>query len=473
MEAFVSRKRRKVSPTPATTHVESPAPEDTESTDFKLAVLASLHPHLDSELLLDYLLAHDGSIEQVTTVLSRLSHPSSSQRRSIATNYQSSLSAFAGIKTASSLTKPLTKKGKTLHLFSPDDIEANTPCSIIHNFLPFGEADALLRELLLEVPLLRKDTFQLFDKTVESPHTSRFYVDSSSEALAQKTEYVYNGNYCPDVAESTPEMLKVSAKVEEAVNLEITRRTREIYPGGKKLMFQSSEPWKPNVSFVNCYDGAKQSVGYHSDHLTYLGPRAVIGSLSLGVAREFRVRRIVPRENASSADAQGQIAIHLPHNSLLVMHAEMQEEWKHSIAPCQTVEPHPLAGNKRLNITYRCYAPYLHPKYTPRCRCNVPTVLRCVQKSTVTRGRYMWMCHRNFTPGKSSCSYFSWAEFDENGKPPWTDGYKGNRNVPLQANEIQSSSQKLVGVPRRHELSASEGAEKDDLGGGTSALSTS
>ena len=38
------------------------------------------------------------------------------------------------------------------------------------------------------------------------------------------------------------------------------------------------------------------SVGYHSDQLTYLGPHAVIGSLSLGVAREFRVRKIVARE---------------------------------------------------------------------------------------------------------------------------------------------------------------------------------
>lgn len=91
------------------------------------------------------------------------------------------------------------------------------------------------------------------------------------------------------------------------------------------------------------------------------GPRAIIGSISLGVAREFRVRRIIPQETDSktktrvSADAEGQIAIHLPHNSLLVMHAEMQEEWKHSIAPAQAIDPHPISGNKRINITYRDY----------------------------------------------------------------------------------------------------------------------
>src|SRR5438045_2000007 len=134
-------------------------------------------------------------------------------------------------------------------------------------------------------------------------------------------------------------MRKISIKVQEAVNLEIQRRIRDFYPDGKKLKYQSPDPWKPNTAFVNCYDGPKENVGYHSDQLTYLGPRAVIGSLSLGVAREFRVRRVVPRDSDgpgaddTRADREGQIAIHLPHNSLLVMHAEMQEEWNHSIHP--------------------------------------------------------------------------------------------------------------------------------------------
>ena len=123
----------------------------------------------------------------------------------------------------------------------------------------------------------------------------------------------------------------------------------------------------------------------------------MIGSLSLGVAREFRVRKIVPQVTAAAADEQGQIAIHLPHNSLLVMHAEMQEEWKHSIAAAQSIDPHPVAGNRRLNVTYRCYREHLHPKFTPRCRCDMPAVLRCVQKRAATRGRYMWMCRSSIT----------------------------------------------------------------------------
>jgi 2OG-Fe(II) oxygenase superfamily len=211
------------------------------------------------------------------------------------------------------------------------------------------------------------------------------------------------------------------------------------------LNFQSPDEWAPNCSFVNCYDGGKEryvsvhgcshdlaevsSVGYHADQLTYLGPRAIIGSLSLGVAREFRVRRVTAKDEEpdslqaqSRADAEGQISIHLPHNSLLVMHAEMQEEWKHSVPPALAVDSHPIAGNKRINITYRCYKEHLHPNFTPRCKCDIPCVLRCVMRKKGNRGRYMWSCHAHYTPGQDGCSFFQWAEFDDDGYPPWASG---------------------------------------------------
>lgn len=162
-------------------------------------------------------------------------------------------------------------------------------------------------------------------------------------------------------------------KVQAAVNQEIATRIKHHYPDGRKLKYQSPDDWLPNAAFVNCYKGGGESVGYHSDHLTYLGPRAVIGSISLGVAREFRVRKIVARDEDDEsergqpranvrADVEGQISIHLPHNSLLVMHAEMQEEWKHSIHPASVIDPHPIAGNKRINITYRHYRESFHPR---------------------------------------------------------------------------------------------------------------
>jgi alkylated DNA repair dioxygenase AlkB len=434
MDAFVSRKRKRLT-SPPTNPVTQ---EDEDSTDLKLAILASLNPACSNDDLLDLLTGCDGSVEMAAAVLSDGRGSSTSPRKkSGSIGLQSSLPFYnagneTGLPKSPKGLKPLTKKGKTVHLFTPADIAANTPCSIIHNFLPTPEATSLLKELLAEAPTFPRATFKLFDNVVRSPHSAGFYVNSLEDQQRQKSDYLYNGSYLSDVRELLPEMKRVSSKVKDAVNQEIAVRIRDHYPGGKKLKYQCPSEWSPNAAFVNCYDGGAESVGYHSDQLSYLGPRAVIGSLSLGVSREFRVRKIVAREeeggaamkgrdasDRSRADEEGQIAIHLPHNSLLVMHAEMQEEWKHSIHPSPKVDPHPVAGNKRINITYRWYRESFHPRYTPRCRCGIATVLKCVQKRRENRGRYMWMCQAGGVPSKQSCGFFEWAEFTEDGEPLW------------------------------------------------------
>ncbi|KAH6644013.1 hypothetical protein C7974DRAFT_12611 [Boeremia exigua] len=461
MDAFVLRKRKRVEapqkPAPplstAFQHVSTPEQEE-ESTDFKLAILASLHPVADEATLLEALLASDGSVEKASTCLTQSTLASPRKRSAnAATGYQSSLSCFRLNPDDSGLSKkPLVKKGKTLFLFSPEDIEQNTPCSIIHNFLPPQQATSLLKQLLEETPTYQSLEFKLFDRVVTSPHTFCFYVNSFAEAEEQKTEYIYDGRKIESVQQTLPEMLNAAPQVEEAVNREIQRRIRDFYPNGEKLKYQSHQPWKANTAFVNCYDGPQEHVGYHADQLTYIGPRAVIGSLSLGVAREFRVRKIhaeddkYRKDDGSLADAQGQISIHLPHNSLLIMHAEMQEEWKHSIAPAQAIDPHPLAKNKRLNITYRFYKDSLHPRYTPKCKCGVSTVLRCATRKKESRGRYMWMCHTNYIPGQDGCSFFQWAEFDDDGEPPWAMTARADRERPVKEQQASADGEKTAVV---------------------------
>lgn len=413
-----SSRKRKLSPPRNDPVVADVADDEDMSTDIKLAILASLHPQLETNELLDLLINADGCVEMASSLLSGITSP----RKKLATSskIQSSLASFTdGNKTRSKL--PLTRKGKTLHLYSSEDIENHTPCSVIHNFLEPDVAENLLLELLEEAKTFGRASFKIFDNVVQSPHTACFYVDNSEEQDQQKTEYLYNGSYLDDVRQLKPQMRSVSSIVQKTVNQEIQRRIKKFSPNGKKLKYQSPKEWIPNAAFVNCYVGGAESVGYHSDQLTYLGPRAVIGSLSLGVEREFRVRRVVARDEDDAdeekkqpsnstnnisqkntrADAEGQIAIHLPHNSLLIMHAEMQEEWKHSIAPAAAIDPHPIAGNIRMNITYRWYRESFHPRYTPRCACGVATVLRCVQRKKENRGKYMWMCHAGNTPGKT------------------------------------------------------------------------
>lgn len=432
MDAFVSRKRRRVSPTSEVQlHSESDTAsvqqEEEDSTDVKLAILSSLHPGRSHDDLLEILLSCDGRVEDALKALENVKFVPR-KRHSGAIGLQSALAfgqngSVSPNRQLGRLSAPLTRKGKTLYLYTPIDIAAHTPCSIIHNFLPKDLANSLLEELLPEAATFSKATFKLFDNVVQSPHTASFYVEDIALREAQKSSYLYNGSNLDDVREILPRMREVSVLVKEAVNAEVEQRILTHYPDGKKLKYQSPQTWQPNAAFVNCYDGPQQHVGYHSDQLSYLGPRAIIGSVSLGVAREFRIRKIVPKDEddkGEAADASGQISIHLPHNSLLVMHAEMQEEWKHSIAPAQAIDPHHLAGNKRINITYRWYRESFSPEFTPRCICGMPAVLKCVQKQKANRGRYMWMCQAPGNPaGGDGCGYFEWAEFTDDGEPFW------------------------------------------------------
>ena len=197
MDAFVSRKRRRTPPPQPTTTEEInalSAPDD-ESTDFKLALLSSLHPYIEQSILLDVLLANEGSVEKASASLENTDSPP--RKASAATGYQSSLSGYIAPNedgdNPGKRAKLLSKKGKTLHLYSPEDVAAHTPCSIIHNFLPAEEANALLEELLKEAPTFERMTFKLFDNVVQSPHTASFYVESYEELQRQKTEYIYNG----------------------------------------------------------------------------------------------------------------------------------------------------------------------------------------------------------------------------------------------------------------------------------------
>ncbi|KAI4243957.1 MAG: hypothetical protein L6R40_003167, partial [Gallowayella cf. fulva] len=211
MDGYVLRKKRKLIPpdeykvakTYKETHEESPVSNENEddSTDLKLARLASLFPQMDQVALLDVLISSEGSVEHACEVLSCSAQVSPRKKHGNGTGYQTSLASFNRASEGSSMTstsmmsKPLTRKGQTLHLYAPEDIEIHTPCSIIHKFLPAQVADDLLRELLEEVPSFEKQTFKMFDNVVQSPHSACFYVESLEERTKQQTEYLYNGSF--------------------------------------------------------------------------------------------------------------------------------------------------------------------------------------------------------------------------------------------------------------------------------------
>lgn len=171
--------------------------EEDDSTEIKLATLASLYPSVAQEALLDSLIAAQGSVETVCRSLDNSGEHALS-KKAAKVRYQTSLTAFRKVEPSSAngkRLKPLTRKGQTLHLYAPEDIASQSPCSIIHNFLPASEADELLKELLEEAPTFERQTFKLFDNIVQSPHSACFYVNSLEEQRRQKTEYLYNGSF--------------------------------------------------------------------------------------------------------------------------------------------------------------------------------------------------------------------------------------------------------------------------------------
>lgn len=90
----------------------------------------------------------------------------------------------------------------------------------------------------------------------------------------------YNGRMTEPPATFSPEMEEACKIIENVVNEQMRKRkttfSREWAGKGRDLL------WRANVAASNCYQGGKESVGFHSDQLTYLGPYPTIASLSLG-----------------------------------------------------------------------------------------------------------------------------------------------------------------------------------------------
>jgi hypothetical protein len=69
-------------------------------------------------------------------------------------------------------------------------------------------------------------------------------------------------------------------------------------------------------------------------------------------------------------------------------------------------------------------------------------VLRCATRKKESRGRYMWMCHTNYVPGQDGCSFFQWAEFDDDGEPPWAERARADQARLAREKEVSLKDEK-------------------------------
>tara|TARA_Y100000992_G_scaffold47173_1_gene27358 strand:- start:957 stop:1295 length:339 start_codon:yes stop_codon:yes gene_type:complete len=93
-----------------------------------------------------------------------------------------------------------------------------------------------------------------------------------------------------------------------------------------------------NAILVNYYRDGKDSNDWHSDDEKELGAYPVIASISIGAERVFHLRHKVTKQK---------LKMNLPHGSLLLMGAGVQEYWQHKLSKTS------LQVGPRINLTLR------------------------------------------------------------------------------------------------------------------------
>lgn len=105
-----------------------------------------------------------------------------------------------------------------------------------------------------------------------------------------------------------------------------------------QVMLESLAGRRFNSVLLNLYRDGRDSMGWHSDDESALGPEPVIASLSLGAARRFHFRHRTLAERVS-LDLEG--------GSCLLMGGRCQAAWHHQLPKTRKVV------GPRINLTFR------------------------------------------------------------------------------------------------------------------------
>lgn len=423
-------------------------------TEEKIATLISLYEDVipksrDTEsFLLEILTACDGSVKNASLMLNeslgvarkvdcnigkRKRDTGNSDNRCY--KVQKSLNQF--IEDDAKKFRPISadRRAKTsnraIELFSKEDVESTIGYVTMHEkALPEEFANSLLRQLMDDLEGFAPYEFHLFGNKCSSNHTSKKY--SSDPAILDGRDKIYYNNRRGTVYEYNDLLKATQLLIEDIVNETIKKF--------KPLPFQISSPnWKGDVVLVNKY-GKSDHLMWHSDRLTSIGPQPIVASLSLGCVREFRIRRCYP------SDSQIYV-VRPPHNSLIIMHAGFQEEYRHSVhqqTNNRATNLHPISKDVRFNLTYRDY-PKKYITNAPRCpKCDNPMDLRRAFKDPERRGQYIWQCSSHYSGVE--CGGVRLADFNRNSLVVEKNAGEGSRwlaDDDWEAKEAQKNGTEL------------------------------
>jgi len=173
------------------------------------------------------------------------------------------------------------------------------------DFLNNADAGRLFDLFVREVDW-RQERITLYGKTHDVPRLSCWMADDG-------LDYGYSNMTMHPVAWSA-EVSRLKQKLE------------------KKTMYRF------NSVLLNYYRDGQDSNGWHADDEPELGINPVIASLSLGAARDFKLRHKVNK--------QLKYSIALDNGSLLLMQGQTQACWQHHI-------PKRANAKGRINLTFR------------------------------------------------------------------------------------------------------------------------
>lgn len=185
--------------------------------------------------------------------------------------------------------------------FEPPDAKL----TLYEYFFDKASADDHFRHLLHDTPW-RQGEVKVYNQTHLTPRLVAWYGDAA---------YTYSGVIHQPLA-WTDRLLSIKQKIEK----------------------ESGVPF--NSVLMNLYRDGRDSMGWHRDNEKELGTNPVIGSVSFGETRPFRLRHKFRKEVEP-------LEIPLAHGSYLLMAGATQQYWEHMIP--KTARP----LRPRINLTFR------------------------------------------------------------------------------------------------------------------------
>lgn len=363
------------------------------SEDDKLRVLEARFPLVEKSVLREIYTSCGGSLALVMDLL--VSAPK--KKKTSSGKYQTSVTPLMGRQGIKKKTTENAVQNRAIMLYSPEDVERHLGpyVSLYRNFLPPSLATQVLEFLISKRDRLAANKFYLFDSWCQANHKLGLFHDKKYNHEKYQ-QLIYNGKHHSKINEFDEELTMAAKRVNDLIN-------KKLRPASIPLPFEDNGQWSCDVCVVNYYEGISNNLDWHSDRLSHIGPQNYIASISLGATREFRIRKNYTPSQLYS--------IQVPHNCLVVMHPGCQEEYRHSVNALRaSIQPHPLSGNGRFNLTFRHYRDEIIQNL-PKCKCGLSMTLRRAFKTVDARGRYFWTCENKYQ--NKDCGTFYWANLSD------------------------------------------------------------